>query len=198
MNHSPVTPETGFFSPRRSYMFPTSAEAKAWPVAGCRGRMAAICAANSADGGTGFCILMTVVTLGIYSLVWYYQVHDEMKRHTSEGLGGGLALVLAILVGFVSPPRAAAPEAGRASLLQEMLAQSRFEAGRQGHLLGPIGRVARAHDIPLSCPRVMFADLKDGSTPGNRGSLCGQSADYTRSQSGICPGQADRGGRAGL
>lgn len=53
--------------------------------------------------GTGFCILMTVITFGIYSLVWYYQTHDEMKRHTNEGLGGGLALVLSIFVGVVMP-----------------------------------------------------------------------------------------------
>ena len=53
--------------------------------------------------GTGMCILLTIVTFGIYSLVWFYQTHDEMKRHTGNGLGGGLALVLAFLVGFVMP-----------------------------------------------------------------------------------------------
>src|SRR5215213_1033062 len=53
--------------------------------------------------GTGTCILLTIVTFGIYSLVWFYQTHDEMKRHTGNGLGGGLALVLAFFVGFVMP-----------------------------------------------------------------------------------------------
>lgn len=53
--------------------------------------------------GTGLTIFLSVITLGIYSLVWYYQVHDEMKRHTGEGLGGGLALLIAFLVGFVMP-----------------------------------------------------------------------------------------------
>ncbi|MGY1606335.1 DUF4234 domain-containing protein [Geodermatophilus sp. SYSU D00700] len=53
--------------------------------------------------GTGVAILLTIVTFGIYALVWYYAVHDEMKRHTGNGLGGGLALVIAIFVGFVSP-----------------------------------------------------------------------------------------------
>jgi Domain of unknown function (DUF4234) len=52
---------------------------------------------------TGLCILLAVVTFGIYSLVWFYQTHDEMKRHTGHGLGGGLALVLAFFVGFVMP-----------------------------------------------------------------------------------------------
>jgi uncharacterized protein DUF4234/cytochrome b/b6/petD-like protein len=52
---------------------------------------------------TGVCILLTVITFGIYPLFWYYAVHEEMKRHTRNGLGGGLALVLAFFVGFVMP-----------------------------------------------------------------------------------------------
>jgi hypothetical protein len=53
--------------------------------------------------GTGVCILLTIVTLGVYPLIWYYQVHEEMKRHKGTGLGGGLALLLALLVGIVMP-----------------------------------------------------------------------------------------------
>lgn len=49
------------------------------------------------------CILLTVVTLGIYPIVWYFMVHDEMKRHTNDGIGGGVALLLALLVSFVMP-----------------------------------------------------------------------------------------------
>ena len=52
---------------------------------------------------TGICILLTIVTLGFYSWYWYYVTHDEMKRHSGNGLGGGLALLLTILVGFVMP-----------------------------------------------------------------------------------------------
>ena len=52
---------------------------------------------------TGTCILLTVVTLGFYSLYWYYKTHDEMKQHTGTGLGGPVALLLAIFVGFVMP-----------------------------------------------------------------------------------------------
>lgn len=52
---------------------------------------------------TGACIALTIVTLGIYSLYWYYATHDEMKKHTGDGLGGGLALVLAIFIGIASP-----------------------------------------------------------------------------------------------
>ena len=53
--------------------------------------------------GTGVCILLMFVTLGIYSWVWFYQTHSEMKRHSGQGIDGGLALVLAIFVGFVMP-----------------------------------------------------------------------------------------------
>jgi Domain of unknown function (DUF4234) len=45
---------------------------------------------------TGKCILLYLVTLGIYGLVWYYKAHDEMKRHSNQGLGGGVALLLGI------------------------------------------------------------------------------------------------------
>jgi hypothetical protein len=52
---------------------------------------------------TGTCILLFFVTFGIYGLVWYYSVHEEMKRHSGNGLGGGLALVIAFVAGVVSP-----------------------------------------------------------------------------------------------
>jgi Domain of unknown function (DUF4234) len=52
---------------------------------------------------TGVSILLYIVTIGIYGFVWYYKTHDEMKRHSNEGLGGGVALLLAIFVGFVMP-----------------------------------------------------------------------------------------------
>ena len=52
---------------------------------------------------TGLAILLFFVTFGIYGLYWYFMAHDEMKRHTGQGLGGGLALVIAFFLGFVSP-----------------------------------------------------------------------------------------------
>ena len=53
--------------------------------------------------GTGTCILLCIVTLGIYSLYWYFATHDEMKRHSGSGLGGPIALLLALFVGVASP-----------------------------------------------------------------------------------------------
>lgn len=52
---------------------------------------------------TGVAMLLCIVTFGIYGLVWFYSVHEEMKRHTGNGLGGALALVLAIFIGVASP-----------------------------------------------------------------------------------------------
>ena len=52
---------------------------------------------------TGICILLTIVTLGIYHFVWYYKTSAEMRRHSGNGLGGGIALLLAIFVGIVMP-----------------------------------------------------------------------------------------------
>ena len=52
---------------------------------------------------TGTCFLLMIVTLGIYGLYWYFKTHEEMKRHTGQGIGGGIALLLAIFVGIVMP-----------------------------------------------------------------------------------------------
>src|SRR5664280_448367 len=40
--------------------------------------------------GTGSAVLLTIVSIGIYPLVWYFKVHSEMKAHSRSGLGGGL------------------------------------------------------------------------------------------------------------
>ncbi|MGB0102059.1 MAG: DUF4234 domain-containing protein, partial [Nocardioides sp.] len=52
---------------------------------------------------TGVCVLLTIVTLGFYTWYWYYKTSDEMKRHSGDGVGGGIALILAIFVGIVMP-----------------------------------------------------------------------------------------------
>jgi hypothetical protein len=52
---------------------------------------------------TGTSILLFIVTLGIYGYVYNYQVHDEMKRHSGRGIGGGIALLLTFLAGIAMP-----------------------------------------------------------------------------------------------
>jgi hypothetical protein len=53
--------------------------------------------------GTGLCILLFVITLGLYSFYWIYVVHQDMKQHTGRGIGGGIAVIIWFFVGFVSP-----------------------------------------------------------------------------------------------
>jgi len=48
-------------------------------------------------------VLLSIITLGIYWLVYLFKTHREIKAHSGTGLGGGLALVIAIFLGFLSP-----------------------------------------------------------------------------------------------
>ena len=52
---------------------------------------------------TGMTILLFFVTLGIWGFVYYFQVFEEMRRHSGQGLGGVWALVISIIFGLVSP-----------------------------------------------------------------------------------------------
>ncbi|WP_233489449.1 DUF4234 domain-containing protein [Blastococcus sp. TF02-9] len=52
---------------------------------------------------TGMTILLFFLSLGIWGFVYYFQTQEEMKRHTGEGVGGVLALVIAVIFGIVSP-----------------------------------------------------------------------------------------------
>lgn len=53
--------------------------------------------------GTGMAILLFIVTVGFYSWYYYFATHEEMKRHSGEGIGGVLAFVRALFVGIASP-----------------------------------------------------------------------------------------------
>jgi len=48
--------------------------------------------------GIGFGILLYIVTLNFYSLYWVYKTEEETAKHTGEGLGGVLGLVIWILL----------------------------------------------------------------------------------------------------
>jgi uncharacterized protein DUF4234 len=57
------------------------------------------------ERGVGFVIVLTIVTLGIYSIYWYYVTYADLKRHREEGVNGivGLLLVLVIYGYFMLP-----------------------------------------------------------------------------------------------
>jgi hypothetical protein len=47
-------------------------------------------------------VLLSIVTLGIYHLWWYYRNFEDMKQNTGEGIGGGVGLLLAIFCGIIA------------------------------------------------------------------------------------------------
>jgi hypothetical protein len=49
-----------------------------------------------------FVLLISLITIGIYTIYWAYKTHEEMNQHTGDGLGGVLGLVVWILVSPVS------------------------------------------------------------------------------------------------
>jgi len=50
--------------------------------------------------GVAFVIILSIVTFGIYHLYWYFVSFEEMKRHTSNGIGG----IIGLLIGIVFTP----------------------------------------------------------------------------------------------
>jgi len=60
---------------------------------------------------TGISIVLFICTLGIYTFVYNYSVHSEMKRHSGRGIGGGIALLLSFLA-WVAMPFVTAAEVG--------------------------------------------------------------------------------------
>lgn len=50
----------------------------------------------------GLVILLTIVTCGVWAVVWAYQNGDELQRFTGKGLGGVVHLVVTILLSPVT------------------------------------------------------------------------------------------------
>jgi hypothetical protein len=46
-------------------------------------------------------LLLGIVTLGIYSVVWYYKTFQEMKDYSGEGIGGVVGLLLSLFCGVI-------------------------------------------------------------------------------------------------
>ncbi len=47
-------------------------------------------------------LLLSIVTLGIYGLYYYFKTFDEMKEYSGEGVGGVVGLLLSIFCGIVT------------------------------------------------------------------------------------------------
>jgi hypothetical protein len=46
---------------------------------------------------------LSLVTCGIYGLIWQYKTFEEMKLYSGNGIGGVVGLILAIFVGVANP-----------------------------------------------------------------------------------------------
>src|SRR5215208_1338178 len=64
--------------------------------------------------GVGFGILMSIVTLFIYTYYWSYKTFEELKQHRGgQGIGGVLGLILMFVGGSVAIPFFAGSEVGQ-------------------------------------------------------------------------------------
>jgi hypothetical protein len=52
--------------------------------------------------GIGFAILMTIITIGIYSIYWVFKTQEEVKLHSDQGVGGVLGLVIYLVLSPVT------------------------------------------------------------------------------------------------
>jgi hypothetical protein len=52
--------------------------------------------------GIGFAILMTIITVGIYSIYWVFKTQEEVRVHSDQGVGGVLGLVIYLVISPVT------------------------------------------------------------------------------------------------
>lgn len=50
----------------------------------------------------GLSILWAILTLTIYTYVWTYKTHEEIKRYSGNGVGGVLGLVIYLVISPVT------------------------------------------------------------------------------------------------
>lgn len=48
--------------------------------------------------GSGFVIVMSIITLGIYMLYWFYKSFQELHDYRRQGVGGVAGLLLAFVI----------------------------------------------------------------------------------------------------
>jgi hypothetical protein len=47
-------------------------------------------------------LLLSIVTIGIYGLYWYFRTFKEIKEYSGQGLGGVLGLILSLFCGIIT------------------------------------------------------------------------------------------------
>ena len=53
------------------------------------------------ERGIGFVIVLSIVTLGIYAIYWFYKSFDEVRNHRGEGLNPIVGVLLCLIaVGY--------------------------------------------------------------------------------------------------
>lgn len=50
----------------------------------------------------GLQILWSILTLGLYGIYWAYKSHEEIQRHTGDGVGGVVGALIYCFVGIVT------------------------------------------------------------------------------------------------
>jgi hypothetical protein len=50
---------------------------------------------------TGLVILLTIVTFGIWGILWTYRTSEDLKKYNGDGLGGVLGIVIYLLLSVV-------------------------------------------------------------------------------------------------
>ncbi len=48
------------------------------------------------------CILLEIVTIGIYGCYWVWHTQEDVKRRSGDGVGGWLGLVIYLVIGVVT------------------------------------------------------------------------------------------------
>jgi hypothetical protein len=48
------------------------------------------------------CILLEIITIGIYGCFWVWHTQEDTKRRSGEGVGGWLGLVIYLVIGIVT------------------------------------------------------------------------------------------------
>jgi Domain of unknown function (DUF4234) len=50
---------------------------------------------------TGLVIFLTIITLGIWAILWSYRTNEDLKRYNGDGIGGVLAVVICLVISVV-------------------------------------------------------------------------------------------------